>query len=422
MLSIASANPKAVEFDFRSFVVPVCHARSLVDYERTNVCAIVPTYAPDNLTERLVQDLTQWNPTLSVYVVDDSTPQRRPDTASVFERIASISRRITVLRTPHNSLKAGALNYALRHILREQSEFVPDVILTADDDVVIQPTTIKNLTCELMSSDMLGAVCSQCHVLNKNKNILTRLQGLEYLGFNAIRLADEGFLSGPLVMHGMLTAFRAAALREIGGFAEKHLIEDYEVTMQLKARGWVVKSAVNSHAWTLVPESLPKLWRQRTRWSYGGITVVDGTRRLSSVFQDIVGHGTFWATVIMIDALIIGILLKSGGYVAPLVPALIISISLLQFAVGYVFQLWLMRLYRESDKYDWLIRMSVLPEFIYYNVLTIAQVGSYLFLFFNTLKSTVAKQGSPGAARAIRHISALFRACGYTKSWGTRVN
>ena len=75
---------------------------------------------------------------------------------------------------------------------------MPDVILTLDDDVVISPTTVQNLVAELMSGTNLGAVCSQCAVLNKNKNILTRLQGLEYLGFNATRLADEGFYGGPV--------------------------------------------------------------------------------------------------------------------------------------------------------------------------------------------------------------------------------
>src|SRR3989338_3632033 len=180
-----------------------------------------------------------------------------------------------MLRTPVNKLKAGALNYALEHIWRECHSYAPDVVLTLDDDIVVLPMTVENLVTELMTGDDLGAVCSQCHVLNKNANLLTRLQGLEYMGFNATRLADDGFFMGPLVMHGMLTAFRASALIEVGGFAERHLIEDYEITSRLKESGWSVKSAPNSDAWTIVPENFSTLWRQRTRWSYGGITVVD---------------------------------------------------------------------------------------------------------------------------------------------------
>ena len=273
-----------------------------------------------------------------------------------------------------------------------------------------------------MTHDHLGAVCSQCHVLNKNTNLLTRLQGLEYLGFNATRLADEGFFRGPLVMHGMLTAFRASALREVGGFAERHLIEDYEITARLKAKGWSVKSAIDSHAWTVVPERFSVLWRQRTRWSYGGITVVDEVTHLPSVLQDLIGHSMFWATVIMMNVLLIGIMLKSGGGVSPQIPYWIIALSFVQLTIWYVFQLWLMRMYREKDAYDWLIRASLIPEFVYANVLTFVLVGSYCFLFFNTLTRTVKRRGSAARRQLVGSLNTLFRVCGYTESWGTRTH
>lgn len=387
---------------FKSFFVPIQHVRSRFDWDRTRVTAIIPTYAPSEFTLRLVQDLLRWNPRLFIYVVDDSTPQEQ-DRALRFLEIVSLSCRVRLLRTPTNTLKAGALNYALRSIERERREDVPDVILTVDDDVVIDKNTVKNLVTELMSFEGLGAVCSQSRVYNKNKNLLTRLQGLEYVGFNAVRLADEGFLQGPLVMHGMLTAFRAAALREVGGFAEGHLIEDYEVTTRLKVRGWSVKSAQHSLAWTIVPERLSQFWRQRTRWSYGGVTVVAGATRLSSVFQDVLGHSMFLSTLGMVLLLVLS---QHIGSAAPALARWIAILSLSQLGVSYVFQLWLMRGYQEKDLLDWLIRASIVPEFIYGYMMTLALIGSYLFLSFNMLK----KAGSR-----------FFRACGYAeKRWGTR--
>ncbi|OGG79687.1 hypothetical protein A3A39_01820 [Candidatus Kaiserbacteria bacterium RIFCSPLOWO2_01_FULL_54_13] len=412
--------PRATNFGLRNFFVPARREKASFDFRDAKVCAIVPTYKPGKLTEKLVEDLVRWTPNVRVYVVDDSTPRECEESVRVLARLAFISERVTMLRTPVNKLKAGALNYALEHIWRECHSYAPDVVLTLDDDIVVLPMTVENLVTELMTGDDLGAVCSQCHVLNKNANLLTRLQGLEYLGFNATRLADDGFFRGPLVMHGMLTAFRASALHEAGGFAEGHLIEDYEVTARLKAAGWSVKSALNSHAWTVVPESFSKLWKQRTRWSYGGITVVDKIRHLPSVLQDLIGHGVFWATVCMIDLLILSIVFKGSVTVPRYIPGLIIMLSLLQLVVWYGFQLWLMRLYKEKDVYDWLIRVSLFPEFIYSNMLTFVLIGSYFFLFFNTLTSRISKRSS----LALRWLSALggdlFRACGYTKSWGTR--
>ena len=414
--------PRGTNINLKNFFVPARYIRSNFNAEETRACALIPAYKPGELTLRLVEDLLRWNPDIVVCVVDDCTPLECKESIRVLEKIRSISSdRVTVIRTPVNRLKAGALNYGLEHIFGAWGKRLSDVILTLDDDVVIVPATVRNLVSALMTHENCGAVCSQCHVLNKNKNLLTRLQGLEYIGFNATRLADEGFFMGPLVMHGMLTAFRAAALREVGRFAEKHLIEDYEITARLKARGWVVKSALDAHAWTIVPEDLSSLWRQRARWSYGGITVVDNVIHLRPVFQDLVGHAAFWATLCAINLLILRMLFEGGGGIPPYIPYLIIILSLLQFAIWYVFQLWLMRMYREKDAYDWLIRISIIPEFAYASSLTLVLVGSYVFLFFKTLSKGVTERSSAFARRIVQMGDSAFRTCGYTESWGTRI-
>ncbi|MBI2004816.1 glycosyltransferase family 2 protein [Patescibacteria group bacterium] len=407
--------------NFKNFILPTRATKSFFDVEKTSVCAIIPTYKPGELTVTLVEDLIRWNPRLAVYVVDDCTPRDEKDPFQIFEKIARVSSRITLLRTPANALKAGALNYALKYIFEGKKEYMPDVILTLDDDVVVSPTTVQNLVAELMSDNNLGAVCSQCAVLNKDKNLLTRLQGLEYLGFNATRLADEGFYGGPLVMHGMLTAFRARALFGAGGFAEKHLIEDYEITARLKTRGWRVKAAINAYAWTKVPERFSVLWRQRTRWSYGGITVIAKAKRAAPVLQDLLGHGVFFSTVLMIDLLIV-LTLFGGGAAHPQLARWIIGLSLLQVAVWYLFQLWLMRFYKEKDRYDWVLRASMVPEFVYSNILTLVVVGSYLFFIFTMLTRTVTQKNGLVPQGLVTRCRKLFLLVGYTDGWGTRVS
>ena len=408
--------------NLKNFILPTRAVKTFFNVEKTNVCAIIPTYKPGVFTVTLVEDLIRWNPRIAVYVVDDSTPRDNQETFRIFEKITLASNRVTLLRTPSNALKAGALNYALKYIFEGRKAYMPDVILTLDDDVVISPTTVQNLVAELMSGTNLGAVCSQCAVLNKNKNILTRLQGLEYLGFNATRLADEGFYGGPLVMHGMLTAFRAHALFGVGGFAEKHLIEDYEITARLKTQGWGVKAAINSYAWTIVPERFSELWRQRTRWSYGGLTVIAKAKRAAPVLQDLLGHGVFFSTILMVDLLILLTLFGNGGFTHPQLAYWIIGLSFLQVAVWYVFQLWLMRFYREKDIYDWIIRAILVPEFVYSNVLTLVVVGSYLFFIFTTLTHTVTQRSGSALQSLVTRCRTMFLLIGYTDGWGTRVN
>lgn len=399
-----------------SVIVPHRFDSCKVD-TRCRVAAIVPSFKPGYLTTRLVNDLLRWNENLTVYVVDDSTPEAYEAEHRVFERIRSLSERVIVLRTAVNKMKAGAINQALTHLFASKDGVVPDAIVTLDDDVVITQHTIQNLIRSLFADAKLGAVCSQCRVINKNKNILTRIQGLEYLGYNALRIADEGFFYGPLVMHGMLAAFRTSALQDVGMFVENHLIEDYEITARIKSKGWHTRLAPDAYAWTEVPDTFSKLWLQRTRWIYGGITVITGARHWQSVVQDLIGHFLFLSTLLLIAASFI--LTRGSESIPTIIPIIIISFSLMQVAAWYGFQIWFMRFYAEKDWKDWVLRITLVPEFIYGNVLTVILIGSYAFHLFNIASSRMLTKNVM-AHKAKTVIEKRFAEFGYTKGWGTR--
>jgi len=382
-----------------------------------NVSAVVPTYKPGATALRLVEDLLAYNPKLAVVVVDDCTPPDYAPSTPVLDALRGMGPRVTVLRTAQNRLKAGALNVGLAYLLAHKGPHAPAVVLTLDDDVVIGPETIQRMVEALLSDPSLAAVCSACRVLNKNKNLLTRLQGLEYVGFNAIRLGDQGFLYGPLVMHGMLTAFRVRALRQAGPFAEGHLIEDYEMTTRLKSMGWHVRAVLGAPAWTEVPEHLGGFWRQRTRWSLGGVQVVLSAGRPVAVLQDILGHVMFVATL----AVIVILMLIDGGGAPSLLLKVLILLSVGQFISWYVLQLWLMRWYKEKDVWDWLLRISILPELLFSSIMTVVLLGSYSYMGFVWVARGLGRLGRVGARTAKLGIT-LFAKLGYSGGWGTRAD
>lgn len=383
---------------------------------KPSVSAVVPTYKPGAALSRLVKDLLAYNPGLLVVVVDDCTPQDCAPGIAVLTQLRALGPRVTLLRTPQNRLKAGALNLGLAHLLVRKGPQAPAVILTLDDDVVIARETVPRLVEALLKNPALGAVCSRCIVFNKNKNLLTRLQGLEYVGFNAIRLADQGFVRGPLVMHGMLTAFRARALRQAGHFMEGHLIEDYEMTTRLKIAGWEVRAALDAPAWTEAPERLRDFWRQRTRWSLGGVHVVLGASNKRAVVQDVLGHSVFLA---MLAVIVLLFVIPAQGVVPSILVRGIVLLSLVQFISWYLLLLWLMRWYPERDKWDWLLRASLLPEMLYANIMTIVLLGSYAFLLFCVVARRLHALGGAWAGLA-RAGERAWAGLGYSGKWGTR--
>lgn len=401
--------------ELKNFLVPtqpqVTH-RAVVE---PKISAVVPTYKPGATALRLVKDLLAYNPKMAVVVVDDSTPLECAQSMALLAQMRGLP-RVTVLRTAHNRLKAGALNVGLSHVLSHKGPETPAVVVTLDDDVVIQPDTVAVLARTLMQEPELGAVCSRCSVLNKNANLLTRLQGLEYVGFNAIRLADQGFMRGPLVMHGMLTAFRTRALRQAGPFAERHLIEDYEMTTRIKTHGWRVRVVLEAHAATEVPETLRQFWRQRTRWSLGGVQVVVGAPDKTIVLQDVLGHGIFMLTL---GVILLLLFIDGGGTVPPVLVWSIIGLSLVQLAAWAALQLWLMRWYKERDAWDWVLRLLLIPELLYSNIMTVVLLGSYAYSLCALLLRPMRRWGGVWIT-LVNVTDSAFAKIGYSGAWGTR--
>lgn len=399
----------------KNFLIPT-QPRAIHKVVEPSTSAVVPTYKPGPALLRLVEDLLRYTPKLSVVVVDDCTPPSHAPSAPILARLRAMGPRVAVLRTPRNALKAGALNAGLRHLWALPGHARPAVVLTLDDDVIIERDTAERMVRALLEDPALGAVCSACQALNKNKNLLTRLQGLEYVGFNAIRLADQGFMRGPLVMHGMLTAFRMRALRQAGPFAEGHLIEDYEMTTRLKALGWRVRAELGARASTEVPETFAHFWRQRTRWSLGGVQVVLAARDKTAVLQDVLGHVVFIATL----ALLCALLVVDGGGVPSAVLRVLVGLAVLQFLSWYALQLWLMRWYPQKDMWDWVLRITIVPELLFSSIMTVVLIGSYAFIAYSAAARTLVRRGG-GAARAAAFGAMLFAKLGYSGRWGTRV-
>ena len=157
------------------------------------IVAVIPTFKTSNTTLTFIHTIRKYHPQITVIIVNDCIPTDSPFYRN-FQKIIKLSRTdsgIICLKTPVNLLKAGALNYGINYVMRMQPR--PHVIFTSDDDVIVNDQTLPKMVNELYSRKRIGAVCSQSLVNNKNTNLLTRLQALEYQGFTATKIADKYF-------------------------------------------------------------------------------------------------------------------------------------------------------------------------------------------------------------------------------------
>lgn len=402
--------------NLKTFFVPNKLPRKSYEaaFYNKNVAVVIPTYKPGLETLTLVRSIASWYPMINLIVVDDYSP--KDETSDfVLNQIRELARnnyKIVLFRTQKNELKAGALNLAINY-LKNLAYGKPDVVFTFDDDVKIIPSTIPEMIDELYKNPKIGIVCSQVRVINKNKNIITRLQAMEYHSFNITKIADNGFLKGPLVMQGMLAAVRFKVIEDLGGFSIGHLIEDYDLTVRAKLMGWEVRISQSAVAWTYVPESLKTLWKQRARWTSGGLKVIlENWHGVIAVFQDLIGHFTF----LILFALIILSFVYAGSYHETAFTPVLFAISLINFSVIFVYSVLTHLSYPDRDFKDSILKFTFIAEFIYANFLSIILIGSYVYLLYTAT-----------AKKIIRTFEYLFEMSqsgfskiGYSSTWGTR--
>lgn len=400
--------------DWASFVVPKARSSTANNKDSgwPEVLAIIPTYQPVEVTFRLIVDLATHNPRLQILVVDDHSPPEAEAVLSKITGFTHLTPRVKVVRMPERKLKAEVINYGLDYL--KKVDWQPDIVITSDDDIRIDQETISTMISLLQENDKLGAICSKAKIDNKNQNLLTRLQGLEFHNFNIAKLADNGFFNGPLVVQGMLAAFRYRALEESGGFDTQSLIEDYEITARLKQLNWEVGFTSRASAWTEVPETIKQLWKQRVRWNYGGLHVVKKYfRSFTAVIQDLFGHFLFLSSLILI---VISFTIPRTS-INPQLSTVTLIVAALNLFVSMIFNLGTMLTYSDADYKDWLIRLSLIPELLYSNLLSLVLFGSYLFFAYNSFWRLLVL---PLCDRIYSTGLKLFNFLGFSEDWGTK--
>jgi cellulose synthase/poly-beta-1,6-N-acetylglucosamine synthase-like glycosyltransferase/peptidoglycan/xylan/chitin deacetylase (PgdA/CDA1 family) len=231
---------------------------------RTSV--VLAAFNEEPVVARTIRSILRSDyPILEVIVVDDGSTD---GTADEVRAVIAEDPRVILLRQP-NTGKAHALN-------RGVEAAAGDFLVTLDADTIMRPSTVTNMMRHfaLDGAERLGAVAGVVRVGNRETNVLTRWQALEYLTQIGIERSAQDALGAISIIPGACAAWRKQAILEAGGYSNITLAEDCDLALTLHHRGWKVTQDDQAIAFTEAPETVDDLLAQRTRWTYGTLQAI----------------------------------------------------------------------------------------------------------------------------------------------------
>jgi biofilm PGA synthesis N-glycosyltransferase PgaC len=209
--------------------------------------------------------LTSDYPILEVIVVDDGSTD---GTADEVRAVMAGDPRVVLLRQP-NTGKAHALNNGV-------AVATGDFVVSLDADTIMDSSTVTNMMRHfaLDPAGRLGAVAGVVRVGNRQTNLLTRWQALEYLTQIGIERSAQDALGAISIIPGACAAWRKEAIRDAGGYSNITLAEDCDLALTLHHLGWKVTQDDEALAFTEAPENVDDLLAQRTRWTFGTLQAI----------------------------------------------------------------------------------------------------------------------------------------------------
>ena len=220
------------------------------------VTILIPAYNEEDVIEDTLQSVLSIDyprEKLEIIVVNDGSTDRTREILRKYED------RVRVLDKP-NGGKADALNFGLRYA---KGEF----LAVLDSDMRVPPDVLKRV---LPYFDEPNVAAVTVTVLPRNtENMLERMQLIEYHVIAVFRKLLEA-INGVYVTPGF-AVYRTDVIRKLGGWDTRNLTEDIEIAWRLLFHGYKVRMARDVRVYTVVPSSLRKFWKQRTRWNIGGL-------------------------------------------------------------------------------------------------------------------------------------------------------
>ena len=237
------------------------------------VAIIVPCWNEETTVAGTVESLLALDypkEKLSIILVNDGSTD---GTRSAINRFSEHP-QITAIHK-ENGGKFTAMNVGIEH---SQDA---DLIGFLDADSFVAPDSLREIVAVFDQTDMVAVTASMS--IYKPRTLLQRMQYAEYLLAITLRHAFAS-VNGLYVTPGPFSFYRRTIFSEIGLFKQAYLAEDMEMAMRIQRAGLRIGNAIRARVYTKGPPTLPKLLKQRVRWTTGFL------RNIMFDYRDLVGN------------------------------------------------------------------------------------------------------------------------------------
>lgn len=224
---------------------------------------IIPTKNEEKVIARCLNSIIALNypqNLIEIIVVDSSTDSTSKICEGFEKRYPSL---IRVIKDDPKG-KPSALNIGLKHAEGE-------IVGVFDADNILDENTLLNAAAYFQNPHIV-AVQGRTRCLNRNHNLLTRLQTIQEEIFFHLLIRGRDFLNLFIPFTGSCLFIRRNVLEELGGWNNFSLAEDVELSARLLSnKDTQIKYAEDVISWQETPSRLKALIRQKSRWYRGYI-------------------------------------------------------------------------------------------------------------------------------------------------------
>ena len=225
--------------------------------EYPDVTIIVPCYNESKTIGGTVSSLLSLDypkEKLHLIVVDDGSKDNTWEVIQEFTKYPNVK-----VFHKENGGKYTALNFALERL---ETPFVGCL----DSDSFVDSQALKRIMTYFEDKDTMAVAPSI--IVDKPKNIIQGAQKAEYdmAVYNKKMLA---FLGGIHVTPGPFSIFRKKVFDELGPYRHAHNTEDQEIALRMQEHHYKIEHCPDAYVYTVAPNTVKKLYRQRQRWIYG---------------------------------------------------------------------------------------------------------------------------------------------------------